>query len=167
MIDFCYCFWLYLWFFGSGYFTIFIQDLVRSVVWNQIIVVPIKKFYLSPILAPKIDSKKVQITISFFYLLKFKYFSRDILSGPSSIKHGQSRIETEVQFWYRYGCCFFSKTETFSFKFFSCFLLFSRNMSFSKLENKPRSSKIIWKYLRFGSKFGFKGLFVMEKCPIL
>ena len=38
---------------------------------------------------------------------------------------------------------------------------FLGDMSFYKLENKPRSSKIIWKYLKFGSKFGFKGPFVM------
>ena len=132
MIDFCYCFWLYLWFFGSGYFTIFIQDLVRFVVWSQIIVVPIKKFYLSPILAPKIDSKKVQITISFFYLLKFKYFSRDILSGPSSIKHGQSRIETEVQFWYRYGRCFFPKLKLSVSNFSHVSNFFLGDMSFLK-----------------------------------
>ena len=37
--------------------------------------------------------------------------------------------------------------------------------SFCKLENKPRSSKIIQKYLMFGRKFGFRGPFMIEKIP--
>jgi hypothetical protein len=45
---------------------------------------------------------------------------------------------------------FFS--ETFFFKLFSFF---------HKRENKPRSSKIIQKYLIFGRKFGFRGPFMM------
>ena len=36
-------------------------------------------------------------------------------------------------------------------------------MSFLKLENKPIFRKVIWKYFRFGSKFGVKDPFVNEK----
>ena len=55
----------------------------------------------------------------------------------------------------------FSKTKTFTFKFFSFFPLLSWGYEFLK----AWSLKMIWKYLKFGSKFGFKGPFVMEKIP--
>ena len=39
------------------------------------------------------------------------------------------------------------------------------DISFYKLENKPRYSKIISKFLIIGLKFGFKGHFMMENTP--
>ena len=63
---------------------------------------------------------------------------------------------------------FFSTVETFFFHFFFFNFFFHTSHipllgSFYKLEAKPRSSKIIKKCLKFGSKFGFMGLLMMEK----
>ena len=81
-----------------------------------------------------------------------------------------SGTETKVQFWYRCRSrIFFFWNRNFLFQIFLMFPhFFLGDMSLKiKLENKPRSSKIIWKYLRFGSKFGFKALLWWKKYPIL
>ena len=39
------------------------------------------------------------------------------------------------------------------------------NISIYKLENEPKSLKVILKYLIFGSKFGFRGPFMIEIIP--
>ena len=64
---------------------------------------------------------------------------------------------------------FVPKPKLFCFNFFEaskfshfCPLL-GGYTSFYKLENKPRSLKVILKNLMFGRKFGFRGPFMIEK----
>ena len=56
-----------------------------------------------------------------------------------------------------------TKTFFFTFKKKSCFPLLGGDVSFYKLKNKHRSSKMIWKYLKFGSKFGFRCIHIWRK----
>ena len=73
-----------------------------------------------------------------------------------------SGTETKVQFRYRYRSrnSFFPKPKLY-------FSTFWEDISFYDLENKPKSLKIIFKYLIFGSKFWFRGPFpfMIEKMP--
>ena len=62
------------------------------------------------------------------------------------------------------------ETDPFFQFFFQIFLLFSLEFftTIFKLENEPKSSKLIKNYLIFHSKFGFRGPYMMQKtpCPI-